>query len=264
VTFDGCVFADGDDDGLDTLGSRITVDRSIFRDWKSLIEDAKAISVFNGSTTLRRSLIVDSTVGIAAKWSSGAPTLVTVVNSTLHGNLTNVWANKKSNALGPFVDFRITNSILWGTATPVISDFGITNFTIGDCTLSAPWPGTNNTVADPNFTDVAAHDFQLQPFSPSIDSGNPASPLDADGSPADQGWLTFVPPAPMLSSANVAAPGAIIFDLNAYTNRNYVIEAATEFTQWAPLATNFQTTPVVSVTNSTAAPQQFFRARLAP
>jgi hypothetical protein len=263
VIFTGCLIADGDDDGLDTLGSSITVENCILRDWKSLIEDAKAISVFGGATTVRRSLIVDSTVGIAAKWSSGSPTIVTILNSTLNGNLTNVYANKKSTALGPFIDFRITNSILWGTPTPVISDFGVTNFTIGYCTLSAPWPGTNNTIADPTFADVAAQDFRLQPFSPAIDAGDPTSPLDPDGSPADQGWLTFVPPAPSFGGANIAGPGAVVFQLNAYTNRNYVIDATTDFTGWTAIATNFQNAPVVSVTNNAIAPHQFLRARLA-
>jgi hypothetical protein len=163
VLFTDCVIADGDDDGIDTLGSTITVESCLIRDWNSLLEDAKGISVFNGAVTVRHSLIVDSTVGIAAKWSGGLATLVTIDHCTLTDNLTNVWANLKGNAPGPFIDYRITNSVLWG-GDPVQSDFGPTNFTIGYCNISEPWPGDGNINADPLFVNAASHDYHLQPL----------------------------------------------------------------------------------------------------
>ena len=141
ILLTGCVLAGGDDDGIDTLGAIVTVENSILRDWNSVIEDAKAISVFNGATHIRRCLITDSTVGVAAKWSGGSATLVTINNSTIAGNQTNVLAQFKGNAPGPFIDYRITNSILWG-GDAVQSDFGQTNFTIAYCDISEPWPGT--------------------------------------------------------------------------------------------------------------------------
>ncbi len=196
VILSGCVIAEGDDDGIDTLGSTITVEDCIIRDWDNRLEDAKGISVFNGAAVVRRSIMVDSTVGIAAKWSAGDPTLVTLDHCTLTGNLTNACANRKDNAPGPFIDYRITNSVLWG-GDPVHSDFGPTNFTIGYCTLSEVWPGAGNLQSDPLFVDAAAHDYHLRPYSPSIDAGNPASPADGDGSRTDQGRFTFEPPAPV-------------------------------------------------------------------
>jgi hypothetical protein len=182
----GCVFADGDDDGIDTLGATVSVWNCILRGWDSVVEDAKAISVFNGATHVTDSLIVDSTVGIAAKWSGGPPTLVTVNHSTITGNQTNVLAQLKSNAPGPFVDYRITNSILWG-GDAVQSDFGETNFTIVYSDISEPWPGIGNIMADPLFLNAAAHDFQLQTNSPCVDTGDPGSTPDKDGTRTDMG-----------------------------------------------------------------------------
>src|SRR6185503_16148309 len=99
------VIAEGDDDGLDTLDPVVTVEDCILRGWASVVEDAKAISVFNGVTTVRRCLIVDSTVGISAKTSSSDTTVrVNIHESTLTRNGTNVLAQRKSNALGPRVD----------------------------------------------------------------------------------------------------------------------------------------------------------------
>ena len=149
VLFSGCVIADGDDDGIDTLGSVITVENCIVRGWNNLLEDAKAISALNGAVHVRRSLIVDSTVGLAAKSGgstvSTTPVLVTINDSTLSGNTTNVYANRKSTAMGPHVLITITNSILW-RGEAVRSDFepnstNSTNFIIVHCNLSEPQAG---------------------------------------------------------------------------------------------------------------------------
>ncbi|HUR47421.1 MAG TPA: hypothetical protein VMZ27_16175 [Candidatus Saccharimonadales bacterium] len=274
VLFTGCVIADGDDDGIDTLGSFITVENCIIRDWDNLQEDAKGISVLNGIVNVYRSLIVNSTVGIAAKSGgstpSTTPVLVNILNCTMTGNGTNVLANRKSSAVGPVVHMNITNSILWG-GNPVQSDFeptssNSTNFTIVYCNLSETQGGTGNLQLDPLFANAAGHDFHLNPFSPSIDSANPAAAKDPDGSPADQGCFTFIPPSPTLSGAQVLGNGTAQFVLTGYTNRNYVIDAAEVLTNWVYLKTTFQSDASVVVSDPGAAglPHRFYRARLAP
>lgn len=257
------VLAVGDDDGIDTLDPVVTVEDCIIRDWSNLLEDAKGISVFNGATTVKRSLIVDCTVGISAKTTSSVR--VNISESTLTRNNTNVLAQKKSTAPGPIVDYRITNSILWGVSDSVQSDFAPTNFTIGFCNLSEPWPGTNNLVSDPLFANAAAHDFHLLPYSPSIDSGNPQSPNDPDGSRIDQGCFTFQPGPPLLSQPMLLG-GMHQFTLNAYSNRNYVVESSDILPAWTFLKTVFQTNETGLVLDATAtnAPYRFYRARLAP
>jgi len=261
------VIAAGDDDGLDTLDPVVTVEDCILRDWASLIEDAKAISVFNGVTTVRRCLIVDSTVGISAKTSSSTTSVrVNIHESTITRNRTNVLAQFKSNATGPRIDYRITNSILWGVLDSVATDFGETNFTIGYCNLSEPWPGTNNIVSDPLFANASNHDFRLLPFSPSIDAGNPLSPVDPDGSPIDQGWSTFLPAPSALSNPQKMADGSSRFALSGYANRQYVIEYSTNALEWHYLFTSFQTNdPSLMVDPAaTNSPMRLYRARLAP
>ena len=47
--------------------------------------------------------------------------------------------------------------------------------------------------ADPDFWNEAARDFHLQSTSPCIDAGNPASPLDPDGTRADMGAFYYDP-----------------------------------------------------------------------
>ncbi len=191
IKLTGCVFAGGDDDGIDTLGAVVAIDNTIVRNWNSVIEDAKAISVFSGRVDLRRCLITDSTVGVSAKTGAGTPVTVTINHCTIVNNLTNVLAQFKANAPGPIVDYRITNSVLWG-GDAVQSDFAATNFTIVYSTLSEVWPGTGNLTANPLFVNEAARNFRLRAASPAINTGDPVSPTDADGSRADMGYAPFV------------------------------------------------------------------------
>lgn len=274
VLFTGCVVARGDDDGIDTLGSTITVENCILRDWNNLLEDAKAISALNGAVHVRRSLIVDSTVGISAKSGgstpSTTPVLVTVNSTTFSGCRTNVLANRKSSAVGPVVHLNLTNCILWG-GDPVHSDFeptstDSTNFTIRYCNLSDPYAGAGNLQVNPLFVNAAAHDFRLLPFSPSIDTGHPQSPLDPDGSPIDQGCFTFLPNPSQLTQPQMRPDGAHRFLLNAYSNRNYIIEFSTNALSWNYLLTSFQTNDPASISDpaATNSPMRIYRARLAP
>jgi hypothetical protein len=262
VLFAGCVIAGGDDDGLDTLGSFITVRDCIIRDWNNLFEDAKGISVFNGATHVRHCLIAGCTVGVSAKWSSGPATLVTIDRSTITGVTNAVLANRKSNAPGPFIDYRITNSILLGPAA-VFSDFAPTNFTVRFTHTSQPWPGLGNTSGDALLADEVNAGYHLRPYSPAIDSGSPEAPADPDGSPADRGYFTFIPPPPRLGDPRLLTDGSFQLQVEAYTNRNYLIETSTNAVTWEPLKTVWQGVQAtgISDTGVVPTPRRFYRAR---
>ena len=244
-----------DDDGLDTLDATMTVERCIFRDMNSGVDpDGKGISIFNRTVHLKRCLIADCLISVAAKWSGGPATLVTVNECTILGVNTSVYANWKANAPGPFIDFRITNSIL-RSIDPVRTDFGPTNFTIVYCNVSEDWPDAGNQTALPQF--VGGVDFHLQSSSPCIDAGTGGS--DPDGSPMDIGAFTFIPPAPVLSGVAQNR-----FILNAFPNRNYVVDYSTDLANWNPLGTFFQTNAANLIQDTSNSLQlKFYRARLA-
>jgi hypothetical protein len=274
IALSGCVVARGDDDGIDTLSSTVTIESCIVRDWNNLLEDAKGISAYNGVVHVRRSVIVNSTVGLAAKSGGGTPSttpiLVTMDHCTMTGNQTNVLANRKSSGVGPHVHINITNCLFWG-GDPVHSDFEptnstSTNFTIVYCNLSEPYPETGNMMADPLFVGASNYDYHLRPYSPCIDSGDPSSPLDPDGSRTDIGAFTFRPPPPILSGPQTFGSGGFQFSLNAYTNRNYVIEASDTATNWFFLKTVPQSAETNGVTDTTAtnSTHRIYRVRLAP
>ncbi len=71
------------------------------------------------------------------------------------------------------------------TASPEV--YGNINLTYS-C-ISTSLSGTGNITSDPQFVDTLNSDFHLQSGSPCIDSGNPTSPLDPDGTVADMGAL---------------------------------------------------------------------------
>jgi hypothetical protein len=60
----------------------------------------------------------------------------------------------------------------------------------GSLALSGP----GNITVDPMFVNGAGGDFSLTPGSACIDSGDPADPLDADGTQTDMGAVAFVHP----------------------------------------------------------------------
>jgi len=112
--------------------------------------------------------------------------------------------------------------------------------------------------------DAIGHDYHLQAHSPCIDSGAPWSPADADASRADMGWRAFIADRPVLSAPAVPQPGnALVFVLNAYTNRDYVVETSSGLTNWAAIATNRQTmeNTVISDTVAPGPNTRFYRVR---
>ncbi len=191
IRLQDCVVADCQDDGIDTLGSTVTITNCIIRDCTNVNEDAKGISGFDSTITVQRSLIVNNLVSVSMKTSGGAVGRVNISDSTITGIQRGVAAAVKANAPGPIIDYRITNCIIVSTGAAVYTDFGATNFTIGYTHMTQPWPGTGNLSGDPLFVNVAANDYHLLPASPAIDTGDPTSPLDPNGTRADMGYHPF-------------------------------------------------------------------------
>ncbi|KPK34189.1 MAG: hypothetical protein AMJ65_18710, partial [Phycisphaerae bacterium SG8_4] len=119
-----CVAADIDDDGIDTLSSRVTIEDSIVRDCKD-----KAISVYGGEVDINHCLIVennkapeDPTVAtIAAKTLDGATAVVNIDRSTIVSSKTpgvldvGIQSHNKYGVTGGRIIYNITNSIIDAT-----------------------------------------------------------------------------------------------------------------------------------------------------
>ncbi|MDP6124182.1 MAG: T9SS type A sorting domain-containing protein [Candidatus Latescibacteria bacterium] len=92
-----------------------------------------------------------------------------------------VWANGPKNMLA--WPIRYTSEGLF---------FNYTN-------IGEDYPGQTTINVDPLFVDMANGNYRLQPNSPCIDAGNPASPNDPDGTRADMGAFYFAHTSTMRS-----------------------------------------------------------------
>ena len=104
----------------------------------------------------------------------------------------------------------LDSCILWGNNAPQSPEIyvygGGPNVTYSD--VKGGWSGTGNIDVDPLFVDPANGDVHLQSGSPCIDTGNPNSPLDPDGTRTDMGAFYYnqaPPPDPTLSITSLSA-----------------------------------------------------------
>jgi len=96
--------------------------------------------------------------------------------------------------LSPHVSGSVSSSILWNNALPTIvsADPG-GGWPFGYCAVNQVigTGSTTNIDLPPLVRSFTARDYHLRSTSPCIDAGDPASPLDPDGSRADIGSLPF-------------------------------------------------------------------------
>ncbi|MHC4500485.1 MAG: CotH kinase family protein, partial [Planctomycetota bacterium] len=123
-TLTHCVAANIDDDGIDTLGSKVTIQDFIVRDCKD-----KAISVYGGEVDINHCLIVennrapeDPTIAtIATKTVNGATAVVnidhtTIVTAKSAGHLdVGIQSHNKYGVTSGTIIYNVTNSIIDAT-----------------------------------------------------------------------------------------------------------------------------------------------------
>ncbi|MHC4368021.1 MAG: lamin tail domain-containing protein, partial [Planctomycetota bacterium] len=214
-----CVVADIDDDGIDTLNSRVTIQDVIVRDCKD-----KGISVYGGQVDIDCCLIVennkapeDPTVAtIATKTVNGATAVVNIDHSTIVSTKTagvvdvGIQSHNKYGVTSGTIIYNVTNSIIDASdpidvQSPYLeSDIHVNYSNVFDET----WPGAGNLSADPMFADQTYHDYRLGESSPSIDAGDPAAATDPDMTATDQGYcwqggITRDPPEGALTADTI-------------------------------------------------------------
>jgi hypothetical protein len=147
----------------------------------TLIEDKRggAIYFFNSGADVSRCVFVDNSAqwgGAVYSWQ-GSPSFE---NCTIYGN--------DAGDAGGFTNVGGTptfvNTIFWGN-TGVYQINGTPG--VSYSCIEGGYTGLGNISDDPMFVDPATWDFHLQEGSPCVDSGDPNSPLDPDGSRADMG-----------------------------------------------------------------------------
>ncbi len=145
----------------------------------------KGISIGSQSNALiRRNLIYDCGLGVAVKDSLA---VAFIDQNTFFGN-THAIACYEKSALRGGGKANVKNSILASSIASSLlldekSEANI-SYSISD---TEALPGTGNIHADPAFIHPSTGNFQLQAASPCINSGDPFSPNDPDGSRADMG-----------------------------------------------------------------------------
>lgn len=105
-----------------------------------------------------------------------------------------VFGNSAGNGAGIGVWTNATpvilNTIAWGNNGPML----LGGATVSYSDIQGGWPGTGNISEPPLFADALAGDFSLLFGSPCIDAGDPASPLDPDGTVVEMGAVWFYDP----------------------------------------------------------------------
>jgi hypothetical protein len=136
--------------------------------------DTQGGGILGGSAT--RCFIADNLADVG-----GGAAQVVLESCTLIDNVARVTA-------GAGQDVTVHNSILWGNSSPVLDAGSPASY----CDVQGGLPGVGNIDALPGFwAPVSGSDYHLLPTSPCIDVGDPASPLDPDGSRADMGAFAF-------------------------------------------------------------------------
>ena len=136
---------------------------------------------------VRNNLVVGCSQGINLKNNAHA----LLINNTLYQNGSTIWLYEKYAGSGGG-HATIVNSILSASANKVIDADELSSWTV-DYSLcdSEALAGTGNLFAAPEFAAPADSNFNLLPGSPCIDSGDPDSPEDPDGTRADMGAFYF-------------------------------------------------------------------------
>lgn len=122
----------------------------------------------------------------------------------------------------------ITNCIIWdneGEIYNINPSLPVVNY----CDVKGGYVGVGNINSAPLFVDAGNRDFHLTAGSPCIDTGDPASPLDPDGTRADMGAFYFnqkpvdkTPPAAPQGLTAIAGDQQVILKWRKNTEADFL------------------------------------------
>jgi len=153
--------------------------------------------IYVGGTNTRLGVSDSIISGNTAEWGGGVgvyygSATVTLTNCTVSGDESAAVSGGLSVDGGATA--TLIGSILWGNSPAEIeikeSGGGTVTATYSDIQGDTVWAGEGNISADPMFADTLNGDYRLAWGSSCIDTGDPASPHDPDGTRADMGRTT--------------------------------------------------------------------------
>ncbi len=191
----------------------------------------------NSSLSLNRTLMYGNDASYAPSIFLTDHSASSLNNSTLSGNGPGK-TFKNNIEVTDTSSLTIYNSILWNNASFEVS---IENSSSVNASYSiienGTWTGTGISSADPMFTPSDYHlswpDYPIPDGNKSaaIDSGDPASPDDPDGTRADMGYIPFEQTYTTVSGGNVSgtfscanSPYYVFGDITVPTGEELVIE----------------------------------------
>ena len=116
--------------------------------------------------------------------TTGASTSVTATNNTITENPYGVYLASNSTV-------NLNSCILWNSLTQSISSAAGCTVRVAYSDVAGGFSGMGNINSDPQFLHPSTYDYRLAPSSPCINTGDPALPLDPNGSRADMGAYWF-------------------------------------------------------------------------
>jgi len=133
-------------------------------------------------TNSAHGLIMGNTVGQSTGYEgiiAGGPANsdVDILNNIVFSNSSNGIIYK----FGASIAGRVQYNIIWGNGAPPLR-----------VDLTPVAPDSTNILENPMFVDTNVSDFHLRPGSPAINSGDPGTPRDPDGTRADIGAYYFM------------------------------------------------------------------------
>ena len=176
---DNCVFYANEDNAVDMYKANVLIKNSIF----NTIRNEAILAGYWTDVQIEKNLISNSGIGFSTSYYTSA----FLDHNTFYQNNIAIKALSFGGAI-------VNNTILSSSISSDISYDGEQNNTVyfKYCLSDKiSLPGKNNIYKNPEFVDPSSLNFMLSQGSPAINSGDPASYPDPDGSRADIGLFPY-------------------------------------------------------------------------
>ncbi len=163
--------------------------------YENLAQDGAGVCCKGTISDLNNMVIVDNS---AEEYGGG---IYCTDNSNITMKNITIANNSANEGTGVYADGNInmTNSIAWDSVYESVNGAVTATY----CDIKNGWPGEGNIDANPCLADITNLNYSLLQTSPCIDSGDPNSDPDPDGTIADMGPFTATLETYEFSSENI-------------------------------------------------------------